>query len=113
MTITVEPPQTVAGGLRAVRELLSAPERWTQGENARDAEGHYVSPECPQACCWCLEGAILRVWGSWSAAHKTVNLLTEVTHEYWLHDWNDRLREHGALIVTLDRAIQLAEERGL
>jgi hypothetical protein len=47
--------------LIAVRELLSAPERWTKGYGARNSEGTPVDSFSPDACCWCLVGACARV----------------------------------------------------
>lgn len=39
-------------------ELLSKPERWTQGEFARNTAGSPVSSTSPDACCWCVLGAL-------------------------------------------------------
>lgn len=52
-------PNTIA---RRVLELYGGdPTRWTQGANARDANGNKCEPEEPQAVCWCLVGAVTRV----------------------------------------------------
>lgn len=45
-----------------VCELLSGPEKWTQGVPAMDAAGDLVLPTDPRACCWCLRGAIERCY---------------------------------------------------
>ena len=47
--------------LKAARQLITDPAKWTQGELARDAEGNvsYVGSE--SATCWCLMGAIFHV----------------------------------------------------
>lgn len=36
--------------------------RWTQGEDARNAFGNPVPFGHPDACCWCLSGAIRALW---------------------------------------------------
>lgn len=47
--------------LLAVRETLSAPERWTQKAFARDRTAEMVSVNNDTAECWCLVGAINRL----------------------------------------------------
>lgn len=54
--------------LRAVRELLSDPSRWTRGAYARDAEGNYANASGPNAVCWCAVGAFEKVTGYKSGA---------------------------------------------
>jgi len=56
----VNPLKKVVQGMR---ELLATPEKWTQGVEARDAEGRSVSPlmRTHNATCFCLEGAYVRV----------------------------------------------------
>jgi len=41
-----------------IHELLTAPERWTQGAYARTALGRPIAADDPAACQWCLVGAI-------------------------------------------------------
>jgi hypothetical protein len=38
--------------------LIENPEAWTQGASAQDSAGLPVPPESPQACRWCILGAI-------------------------------------------------------
>ena len=47
--------------MRAVieRALELVRKGWTQRANARDASGNAVSPIGTEACCWCLDGALL------------------------------------------------------
>ena len=44
-------------------ELLSDPTKWIKGSYAHDKDGHLVSPSRPEACSWCLEGALVAVYG--------------------------------------------------
>lgn len=47
--------------LRRARSLIATPEHWTQGAMARDSEGiPMMSVTSPQACSFCLVGAINR-----------------------------------------------------
>lgn len=45
-----------------VLELLEKPEAWTQGAPARNSEGWSVNTDSEKATCWCLLGAIWRVY---------------------------------------------------
>ncbi len=44
--------------LRAARQLISDPAKWTQGEMARDADGNGISANNDLATCYCSFGAI-------------------------------------------------------
>lgn len=44
--------------LKAARERIAVPERWTQGAYARSADRWGVPAVDPRAVCWCLAGAI-------------------------------------------------------
>lgn len=46
-----------------VKELLSSPERWTQGFIARDLDGDGCGPTAAEAVCWCLTGALVKCYG--------------------------------------------------
>lgn len=49
--------------LRQVRELISVPAKWIQGEYARDGGTGWVDPKDPEAACFCVVGALSRVTG--------------------------------------------------
>lgn len=49
--------QQIADHLKEIRELVSIPERWTQGSNARNKEGSAIPPTHGRAVCWCVNGA--------------------------------------------------------
>lgn len=53
--------QTTVPVLRAMRDLLSNPDAWTQGVLARDFIGSEIEPLADEARCWCLIGAICKV----------------------------------------------------
>ena len=43
-------------------ELLSSPEKWCQGSNARDIHGDSCDIFFERAACFCVIGAVLRCW---------------------------------------------------
>lgn len=45
-----------------IEELLSDKTRWTQHVFARNQQGQTCRAEHPQAVCWCLEGAAMKVY---------------------------------------------------
>lgn len=47
--------------LTGVRDLLSDPERWTQGASARNAAGEPIDVHSEDATCFCAVGAFYRV----------------------------------------------------
>jgi hypothetical protein len=51
----------VATTLAGVAELLSSPDRWTKGTNGRTKDGEITDWHAPDACKFCLNGALLRV----------------------------------------------------
>jgi hypothetical protein len=47
-------------------ELLDSPDKWTKGAFARDKDGATVPYEQladDAAVCWCLDGALMKVYG--------------------------------------------------
>ena len=108
----------VAQALRAARELIAAPERWTQQAQARDADGQRVPAQSNAACCWCVAGAVEHVCHLrpviWSAA---ISALIAALPRGYPHDapsiglYNDS-RTHRTAIRWLDRAIAAAAPGG-
>jgi hypothetical protein len=43
-------------------ELLDSPKKYTTYAYARDAEGKWCPAKDPEACCWCLIGALQRCY---------------------------------------------------
>ena len=46
--------------LKKARDLLSDSSRWTWNLWARNKDGAYASPASPDACQWCLTGALYK-----------------------------------------------------
>jgi len=105
--------------LKDMRNLLEAPERWTQGEYARDEKGDYICSRSSRAVCWCLMGAVSKVTGSEKApdesvaVYETYNLLDSLANKHGeasTADWNDsKGRTHSEVLAFLDEAMQSTE----
>lgn len=52
---------SVLDDLKQMETLLNGDGRWIKYEEAQDANGKAVLGENPDACCWCLIGAMMRV----------------------------------------------------
>lgn len=102
-------------GLKAVRELLAKPERWTKDAYARDADGARVEATDPRATCWCLSGAITKVTPDHATGVPVWMALSDETERARggavVGFWNDRPRRtHAQVLRLIDRAIARAEK---
>ena len=90
--------QHAAGILLKAATLIDDPDRWTQGESARDVAGRPVSPLDPSAVCWCAEGAVVRESGMTTYAQSTEyqGLF------YYIGDTGSRRRTYGPLVAIND-----------
>jgi hypothetical protein len=72
-----------------VRELLSDESKWTQGAVARDKYGMEIeSVDSPDACCWCLGGALIKCYGDMDSHFEVV--LDNIPKRYLtISSWND------------------------
>lgn len=100
--------------LKATKELLSDPKRWTIGKYARNSFYTETSPLSPDAVCFCLSGAIAKVANTsplsveqGDISHVVSNAI--VPRYYRISDFNDST-DHPTLMATLDRAIASAEK---
>jgi hypothetical protein len=63
-----------------IRELLSDESKWTQGFYARNSVGSEVEAIDPEACCWCLSGALMKCYcdyGRDTYSKRIVHLLID------------------------------------
>lgn len=51
---------------KTVYELFQSPHRWTRGAFARDERGGDVEVDSKRAVCWCVIGAIRKIYGDWN-----------------------------------------------
>jgi len=99
--------------LRAARALLTE-KGWTQGAQARDAEGHTVSPMSPDAARFCALGALRHAAGSYHVGDPVRALkATADCDPGLLSRWNDRPRRKvGSVLALFDRTIRRLEREG-
>lgn len=99
--------------LRAARELLSEPSRWRKGGGfAVDAFGGIVPPRSPDACAWCVLGAIYKV-GALVRGAQAETALYPALGRGSLIVFNDRRSTtHEQLIALFDKAIHAESQSG-
>ena len=102
--------------LRAARELISDPARWTQGAFARSFSGENLAyGNDPRATCWCAYGVLEKISGEkqfYSApGHTELNnsCFTESEKLFSVPAINDN-GTHKDVLALYDRAIALAEQ---
>lgn len=110
--------QTIAD-LKAARDLISDPKRWTRWHFARDINQEYVPAWHHAAVCWCSAGAIQKVIGfdALTPADSEIDqrrINCRVALNYVLDngmsyvDANDRY-DHAAALSVFDRGIARLE----
>ncbi len=99
---------TTLEALKAARELISDPAKWTQGVLARDGEGAAVSPRSAEAVCWCAAGSLHKVLPartkpeSFDAIYSSLEAISPNPVFY-----NDT-HTHAEVMAMVDRAIEIA-----
>lgn len=90
---------------------------WTQGRNARAADGEGVEPASEHAVCWCLHGAVARActdleYPAYHEAMKTVeNHLEGTGVRPVVTEWNDVAgRTQKEVLDMLDDVIGNVED---
>lgn len=89
----------VLAAFDALAGRLARPESWCQGEFARTKSGISISAESPQACQWCLLGALQAV-----AQTREINtVLTWLKHQVNgdIGFWNDAPGRHHREVLAL------------
>jgi hypothetical protein len=89
------------------RKLIEDPKRWTQHASARTGDGEDVLAENPQACQFCLYGALAAVAGYGHEERAFAAMWDSLgTHPI---DWNDEPgRSHAEVLAAFDHAIETA-----
>lgn len=102
--------------LIAARALIDAPEKWTQGVYARDADGEELGFCDDSSVCFCVEGAIYTAInrGHSSAVDTAMAALMSMSPCIQnLAQWNDAPdRTHADVMQRFDRAIAKARAAG-
>lgn len=72
---------TIIDILKAARETISVPERWTTVFRARTMGGQACESSNPIAACWCAEGAVVKAARSAGCDPFTLASLLETLDE--------------------------------
>lgn len=102
--------------LKAARELLAVPERWTQGGGQRDHNGNLVNWDEPGITCRCVWQTLRFV------SQPDMNMRIKYPAKYYsvlgfktlseLVTWNDAPeRTHAEVLARFDEAIAKLEEK--
>jgi hypothetical protein len=92
----------------SVAELLADPERWTKGKAARNENGKRVKLTSHKAQCWCVSGAIGRIYANvWDKKRSLERLAAAagVPHRHFIAGWNDAPeRTHAEVLEAVRKA---------
>lgn len=105
---TMDKPQTAVEALKAARELISDPKRWTQHHFSATTDGTPCDSQDPDARRFCALGAILRVRGVPLHADRYLDEAGKKLFGMNVDQVNDTL-QHDDVLQMFDKAIQLAE----
>ena len=100
--------------LRKARALIDAPEKWTRGAFARDADGCEVSFFDGSICALCMAGAIRVASGEslwWKTpAHEALHRVLRLNRCDSVAIFNDDPKTaHADVMAAFDRAIEAEE----
>lgn len=106
---------TAAEILRAARDLISDPKKWTIGNDARSATGRSVMANSPRAVCWCAQGAVHRAGADLDAERQAFIALRRAARRFdpgfsEPFEVNDGCG-HEATLMMFDYAIADLEKR--
>lgn len=89
-----------------VRELFTDESKWTQGHAARNEKGERVWYKSPEACCWCLVGAINKCYVPAIRPEIFEKISDYINSRAGISVWNDApertFAEVKALVEKLD-----------
>jgi hypothetical protein len=106
---------TAVESIKAIKELLSDPKRWTKERYARDSFGNSVDVSSPSACCWCLAGACIKIGDGLAYAYIYKAINSQGTHQSVTYYNDNGFRTHQEILEMLDLAIEKAKkmEKGI
>lgn len=100
---------SAAETLRLARDIL-VEKGWTQASHARSYDGARISPLSEKAVCFCAEGAIRAVCGSWTSTNLATAYLRKATGTR-IDVYNDAPgRTLEEILARYDEAIAMAEQ---
>lgn len=98
--------------LTDVRNLLADQDKWNQGTFAVDVEGAPVGPTNPNACRWCLLGALARCSSDLGITPpQLLRYVQDMMHFKYqdkfatVGEMNDYI-DHSSLLIFIDQCLQ-------
>lgn len=97
----------VVGALKEARSLISEKKHWTRGASAKNASGQKTWSDDPEAVCWCMLGAIVKVATGLDCAVEVgaLNALRIVCHSGIPQFNDDPATTHEMVLHKFDLAI--------
>lgn len=100
--------------IRATRDLISNPDNWTKGTDARDANGDSIEAHLPGAVSFCVTGAMRRLGARLNEREAACEVLKltpryQATIHWGIENFNDG-GNHPRVMVMLDQAIRMLEQ---
>ena len=90
-----------------VYELLADPKKWTKKALARDKEGcQTYSSYAPDAVCWCLDGAIFKVYHNHKIRCEIVDKI-ELFINTSIPEWNDAPQRTHKQVLALCKKLDI------
>ena len=111
--------ETQIATLKAARELISVPGNWNKRAFALDWNRNWCDPRSPEACSWCIDGALQAVVASWGedGNDETIvlhYLLMDAAEDEGYPDYpsfnDDPDTTHGDVMKFLDGVIAELEQ---
>lgn len=97
-----------SGGIQLAEDiigLLSTPDKWCQGDMAQNMDGRACDADEPQACKWCLAGAIFKLTGiGGDTFHDAMFSAPDAVPSEFMDALDDSVKEmtHGIESVNTD-----------
>ena len=100
--------------LMDAKALIQRPKNWTQRAYSRDAKGKQVGILSSEACRFCAEGTLLRVYDETEVYQSVNRLLRELIAPRGLVSFNDAPgTTHRDIMRLFNKAIRAAKEQGI
>ena len=104
----------IADVLDKAADLIEPEGAWTQGAEARDANGEELSYPYDDAVCFCAGGAVWKAGHEWSVAISAWRLFQSTVPYEDGPEWNDEPeRTQAEVVAKLREAAAKAREQGL
>ena len=90
-----------------VYELLADESRWCKGSVARTAEGKPTNSSHPDACQWCLMGAVAHCYPAVADYSAVAEKIMLHTREIFPTLWNDSVVRKHEEVVALAKELDI------